>query len=209
MAKERSRFSCSLLDTVITSINNIASKKGQTVSYITNKYMIDGLRNEKELTDAERYMWSMTRITETIDNLLRIAKINHFNGNIRESMLLLSSILILDKGYFESTTSYTKYRYSFFEVLDELAKVDKPLIDELSVLLSEIQKKLKSSENSEELILFGNFRISEDTATKNTINNECDISESEHNQELEELSDEDKNTIQRYKNQNRRESNKK
>lgn len=167
MVKEKARFSCSLPESIISSISDIAAKKGQTVSYVATRYMIDGLKEEHDLTDAERYMWSMTRITETIERLLMIGKVHHFNGNVKESMLLLSSILILDKGYFESTTSYDKFRYSYFEVLGELSKIDKPLIDEITSILIEIQKKLKTSENSEDFTLFGKFRNSEGVLINN------------------------------------------
>ena len=199
MAKEKARFSCSLKESIISSVSDVAAKKGQSVSYVTSKYMIDGLKNERELTDAERYMWSMERITETIDRLLKIGKVHDFNGNVKESMLLLSSILILDKGYFESSTSYDKYRYSFFEVLDELSRIDKPLIDEITVILNEIQKKLKTSEISEEMVLFGKFRNSEGVVIKNNNSIECDISENEHNRYGEPLSEKDEDTIRKYK----------
>lgn len=171
MVKEKDRFSCSLPTTVIASLNDIAAKKGQTISYIMTGYTIAGLSNETGFTLSERYIWSMARITETIDRLLTIAKIHNYQGSIKESMLLLASLLLLKDGYFESSTSYAKFRYSFFEILDELAKVDKPLVDEISYLIRNIKLELpvvdelsivikdvlndvKFSEYSEELIVF-------------------------------------------------------
>lgn len=178
MAKEKERFSCSLPTTVISSLSDLAAKKGQTISYIMTGYTINGLANDTALTVSERYMWNLTRITETITRLLEIAKIHNFNGGIKESMLLLSSLLLLRDGYFESSTSYSRFRYSYFEVLDELTKIDKPLVDEITYLIRNIKielpvideisiaikdslNELKSSEYSEEVLILRTCRNQE------------------------------------------------
>jgi hypothetical protein len=179
MSKSKDRFSCSLDQDIISSISEVAAKKGQKISYVVTSYMRAGLSKEVELTATERYTWAMTRVSETIDRMFKIAKITNFNGNTKEAMLLLSSLLILDKGYFESDTAYDTFRLSFFEVLSDIAEIDKPLINDLTVILEAIQKKLKSSENSEGFIMFGKFRNSDRDCRDTIYNTPISVTESE------------------------------
>jgi hypothetical protein len=145
MVKER--FSISIDEDIIKTIASLSNQTGLSKSYIVNKWILEGLKNDNRLSASERYFFSRKIITNCIEGLLMSIGYESKNIDIHNNIIIL---YLIPSICFRTEKEYNLFRLSIFQVIDSIHIHDTKLHEEIIDSLKELnQKGLKNSEISD------------------------------------------------------------
>lgn len=134
----KERYSISLDEDIIKSISFLSIKTGLSKSYITTKWILEGLKEDNRLSSSERYLFSKRIISDKINILFSSIGYNsNVSSNISNSMILL---FLIPEEVFESNKEYILFQVSICELLDSIRKHDEKIFEQIENCL----KVLKS-----------------------------------------------------------------
>lgn len=160
MTVNNERFTISLDKEMILAISSIASKNGQSKSYVVARMVKDGLKNSPYLTFSERYRWSISIIQDTIDMLFKSVNMK-YDGDLLNSIIILYCI---PENIFRSKKERELFKASILQIIDDLEKIDNDMSYKIIEILKglnhnviESMKSRKDLENSEKLEIPNDF----------------------------------------------------
>jgi len=125
----KSKLTVSINENLVGSVNSVSSRKGIPISEIVGKYITFGLKQEIELTAAERYHFQRQSLNSGLDNVLRLFSIKMEDAGLTDKF---QTCLSLSQGFLR--LKKREYRYavieqSVFELLNNVKDMDLNLFD--------------------------------------------------------------------------------
>ena len=123
------RLSLSIDEKIVGSMNAVSAKKGKPLSEIAERYFMIGLKNELELTSAERLYFQRQGLDAALDSVLIVHGVKVL-GSLTDKFTASLSMLTGFRRVKNRKSRYGELEISIFSIVAELKEYDINLFSE-------------------------------------------------------------------------------
>lgn len=136
MTVDKKQIKLNLNLETIKTLANISAKKGALISDVAETYLNRGISKEIEITSAERYNFSRIHINGSLDAVLRLFGIIHFEGGLSDKCTLIVALCREKTIQEKSQMRNGIIEISFFEILNDIKSFDIDIYKRIIVKMS-------------------------------------------------------------------------
>ena len=136
MTNDKKQIRFNLGADLISTIANIAAKKGSPISDVAETYLTRGVSKEIEITSAERYNFGRIHINGSLDAVLRLFGIKDLEGGLSDKCTVIIALLREKTIQEKSNIRNGIVEVSYFEILNDIKEFDNDLYKKILVKMA-------------------------------------------------------------------------